>query len=362
MAAVRCGSLECFPENILIDILSYLNVRELVRNSRVCRRWKQLVKDQRLWRSVDLSSWKAVPSRVLWILLRQYLGRGLRYLRLRGLLLSARGGAFLTESWLQGLTSKCPRLRRLCLLHTDLRGLHSCSLLPPTLQVLELHYCEVPPAFFTQNPSGSETDRTATENEAPSSAGQSMAIQTLVLDTVPSFSDQHLQSLSSWPHLSHLELRDLIRVTVAGLKGCVPPGVQSLTHLKHLELETSKRTQMVALGLGGGWPGLEGLSLGGKEVGPGLLSVGRLPDLRSLRLHTCRLAQVMVLRSCRCLTQLRRLEFSEVEFIEEEVREDETDGLKSEDDPVMKFRHVLCELLPRCTVCFNKCTLTINND
>ncbi|XP_073778507.1 uncharacterized protein isoform X2 [Danio rerio] len=58
MAAVRSDSLEYFPENILIDILSYLSVQALVRNSRVCRRWQQLVKDQRLWRCVDLSSLK----------------------------------------------------------------------------------------------------------------------------------------------------------------------------------------------------------------------------------------------------------------------------------------------------------------
>ncbi len=34
MAALICSTLEYFPENVLIDILSYLNVRELVRNSR----------------------------------------------------------------------------------------------------------------------------------------------------------------------------------------------------------------------------------------------------------------------------------------------------------------------------------------
>lgn len=28
--------------------------------SRVCKRWKRLVKDQRLWRNVDLTSWKGV--------------------------------------------------------------------------------------------------------------------------------------------------------------------------------------------------------------------------------------------------------------------------------------------------------------
>lgn len=37
MAAVRSDSLEYFPENILIDILSYLSVQALVRNSRYDR-------------------------------------------------------------------------------------------------------------------------------------------------------------------------------------------------------------------------------------------------------------------------------------------------------------------------------------
>ncbi|XP_031159163.1 aurora kinase B isoform X2 [Sander lucioperca] len=53
-----CNMLDYFPENILIDVLSYLSVRELVRAGRVCKRWKRLVKDQRLWRFVDLTAWK----------------------------------------------------------------------------------------------------------------------------------------------------------------------------------------------------------------------------------------------------------------------------------------------------------------
>uniref|UniRef100_A0A3Q3N791 F-box and leucine rich repeat protein 12 n=1 Tax=Mastacembelus armatus TaxID=205130 RepID=A0A3Q3N791_9TELE len=53
-------NLDYLPENILIDVLSYLSVRELVRAGRVCKRWKRLVKDQRLWRLVDLTAWKGV--------------------------------------------------------------------------------------------------------------------------------------------------------------------------------------------------------------------------------------------------------------------------------------------------------------
>ena len=123
-------ALDYFPENILIDILSYLGVREggpggkvkthgrrarcvtgvpvlcccccclfnsphqvtlsivvarvvrLLRfvtvcvcvfcccfGCRVCKRWRRLVKDQRLWRLVDLTAWKGVrmPTSGVWL-------------------------------------------------------------------------------------------------------------------------------------------------------------------------------------------------------------------------------------------------------------------------------------------------------
>uniref|UniRef100_A0AAY5ETH6 F-box domain-containing protein n=1 Tax=Electrophorus electricus TaxID=8005 RepID=A0AAY5ETH6_ELEEL len=354
---------------------------------RVCRRWRRLVKDQRLWRTVDLSTWKGVTTRILWVLLRQYLGHGLRSLRLRGLLLSARGGAFLSEPWLQALTSKCPRLSRLSLLHTDLRGLRSCSLMPPTLQVLELHGCELPPGFFTQSPSGASEPACHQATAAnPKSAGNKqltpsspgIGIKTLILDNVPSFTNQHLQSLSSWGQLTRLELRDLIRVTAAGLRGCAPPGLRSLSHLKHLEMDTWSRQQMAALGLGEGWAGLEGLGLGGREVSPGMLCLSRLPDLRWLRLRGCRLTEMMVLRSCRSLKELRQLEFWQVEFETErggeleggaeegqdggEEREEGEREERSDNDPVPNLRRSLATLLPKCSVLFTQCTVTSNQD
>ncbi|XP_022518229.2 F-box/LRR-repeat protein 12 [Astyanax mexicanus] len=373
--------MDCFPENILIEILSYLSIRELLRSARVCKRWRQLVKDQRLWRNVDLSTWKGMTSRVLWVLLRQYLGRGLRYLRLRGLLLSARAGAFLSEPWLQTLSSKCPRLCRLTLLHTDLRGLRSCSLLPHTLQVLELRSCEVPPGFFTQNPPGSpELDgpkpaASKIHSKPPKSPSFSgISIETLVLDNVPSFTNQHLQSLSSWARLSRLELRELIRVTAAGLRACAPPGPQALARLRHLEMDTGNRQQMAALGLGEGWAGLEGLGLGGREVSPGLLCLSRLPDLRWLRLRNCRLTEMMVLRSCRTLKELHRLEFWQVEFVTEGRGGGEAEGggekeegerereEPSENDPVPNLRRSLGTLLPKCSLLFTQCKVTENTD
>lgn len=395
-------NLDYFPENILIDVLSYLNVRELVRAGRVCKRWKRLVKDQKLWRSVDLTTWKGVTSRILWLLLRQYLGCGLRCLRLRGLLLSARGGVFLSESWLKALSTKCPRLTKLYLLHADLRGLHSCRLLPRSLRVLELCGCELPREFFSQTSpasqeraepaSSDQKQRRCHEGKRPGSTS-GISIERLVLNNMPSFTDQHLKSLTSWEKLSRLELRDAFRVTASGLRTCAAKddlnGVQGLSKLKFLEIGHTGRQgyqlQMASLGLGTGWIGLEELSLGGKEVGPGLLSARRLKDLKRLCLWACTLGELQIVRSCKMLRGLRQLEFLDVVFQprqklpaaegerggdggeedqESEIGADSSNSgdNKSPDvsDPIPSLRRSLAAQLPSCTLLFTNCSVQIN--
>lgn len=349
-----------------------------------------------------------VTSRILWVLLRQYLGCGLRCLRLRGLLLSARGGVFLSESWLKALSAKCPRLRKLYLLHADLRGLPSCQLLPPTLQVLELRGCELPPGFFTQS-LPSEPAAPEERGEAASAVagkrqtGKRLAppsgitIERLVLNNVPSFTDQHLQSLVSWVRLSRLELRDTFRVTADGLRSCAAREtgsgvVEGLSGLKFLEIGITARQgyqlQMASLGLGAGWPGLEELSLGGKEVGPGLLCASRLKDLRRLCLWACTLSEMQVLRSCRMLRELRTLEFLEVFFkARQRTPEAEGEGGREEgrdgggeaavrdgedndgddkkldvNDPLPNLRRSLAALLPRCALVFTNCSVQMTSD
>ncbi|XP_013875053.1 F-box/LRR-repeat protein 12 [Austrofundulus limnaeus] len=400
MDEFKACNLDFCPENILIDVLSYLNVRELVRAGRVCKRWKRLVKDQRLWRNVDLTSWKGVTSRILWVLLRQFLGCGLRSLRLRGLLLSARGGTFLSEAWLKALSTKCPRLSKLYLLHSDLRSLPSCRAFPPSLRALELCSCELPRDFFSQSLPAAPHDRA----EATSSASQQrqekrgkrlschsgIGIEKLALNNVPSFTDQHLQSLTSWERLSRLELRDTFRVTADGLQSCAvnaAVGVERLSRLKFLEIGVTGRQgyplQMASLGLRAGWIGLEELSLGGKEVAPGLFCTSYLKDLKHLCLWACTLSELQVVRSCRSISGLRRLEFLDVIFQPRQIpdeeqgggeeRQDEeeggadddvSDGNRTQDgnDPFLSLRRSLTEKLPSCALVFTNCTVQINPD
>lgn len=345
-----------------------------------------------------------MSSRTLWVLLRQYLGCGLRSLRLRGLLLSARGGTFLSESWLQALSTKCPRLRKLYLLHTDLRGLTGCHLLPPSLQMLELSSCELPLGFFNQilpsstvqeraEPSSSEGARLQElcQKERKLCSPSGTKIETLVLNNVPSFTDHHLQSLNSWERLSRLELRDTFRVTANGLRSCAAKdgacGVEGLSRLKFLEIGINGRQgyqlQMASLGLGAGWLGLEELSLGGREVGPGLLCASRLKDLKRLCLWACTLSEMQIVRSCRLLRGLRQLEFVDVVFQsrqsssvldgdgsgEEEPHGEDSaaagDSNHEENETLDAFsslRRSLALQLPFCTYVFTNCSVQINAD
>lgn len=348
-----------------------------------------------------------MTSRILWVLLRQYLGCGLRCLRLRGLLLSARGGTFLSESWLKALSTKCPRLSKLYLLHADLRGLPNCQILPLSLRVLELRGCELPCGFFSQSLPNSpahphdRAEATSSVGAPQQGRGQKgkgsvsslgICIERLVLNNVPSFRDQHLHSLTSWEKLSHLELRDTFRVTANGLRSCAAKdgvsGVEGLSRLKFLEIGITGRQgyqlQMASLGLGAGWLGLEELSLGGKEVGPGLLCASRLKDLKRLCLWTCTLSELQIVRSCRMLRGLRQLEFLDVIFQprqsppvddEEGGGGEEQDGVEGAgagpdsyeenrtlDDPFPSLRRSLAVLLPSCTLAFTNCSVQMNTD
>lgn len=266
--------------------------------------------------------------------------------------------------------------------------------------MLELRGCELPPGFFNQSlppePAGPPEKGEATSRDHAGKRLNSppgIAIERLVLNNVPSFTDQHLQSLTSWEMLSRLELRDTFRVTANGLRSCAAKhtgsGIEGLIKLKFLEVGITGRQgyqlQMASLGLGAGWLGLEELSLGGKEVGPGLLCASRLKDLKNLCLWACTLSEMQILRSCRMLRGLRRLEFSEVFFQPRQcppMVEGEGGGEEEQDnreavggdggnddnrtvetnDPIPGLRRSLAVLLPHCTVVFTNCCVQTNSD
>lgn len=184
-------------------------------------------------------------------------------------------------------------------------------------------------------------------------------------------------------------------MTANGLRSCAAKeglsGLEGLSRLKYLEIGITGRQgyqlQMASLGLGAGWLGLEELSLGGKEVGPGLLCASRLKDLKCLQLWACTLSELQVVRSCRMLRGLRRLEFLDVVFQPrqsppaeegqgqeggEEQQNEEVEGAGGESndenrtldgtDPFPSLRRSLAVLLPSCSLVFTNCSVQMNVD
>uniref|UniRef100_A0A4X2MFP2 F-box and leucine rich repeat protein 12 n=1 Tax=Vombatus ursinus TaxID=29139 RepID=A0A4X2MFP2_VOMUR len=204
------------PDWLLVEILSFVPLRDRLRSSR-CGSARP--------RPPVMSPWeRAGPSpvfppqvgpKVLWQLLRQYLGSGLRTLKVRGRLLSVPRAPLLSPALLQELGKRCPNVACLSLLEEDLRKI-PFSCLPRSLRCLELQSCELPQAWF---PPGN----------GPSSLPH---LEHLVLDQIPAFSDSQLRALPRQGALCSLVLRVTYRVTHQGLRDALP----GLSHLRRLEL------------------------------------------------------------------------------------------------------------------------------
>ncbi|XP_075049897.1 F-box/LRR-repeat protein 12 [Mixophyes fleayi] len=207
-------TLSWLPDSVLLEVLSFLSVRDLIRSCRVCKRWKRLVLDKSLWRHVDLTPYK-LNSKILWHLVRHWLGTSLQTLKLKGLLHSVKKQEFLTPAVLQVLEKRYPSLESLHLEETSLRSL-SYDCLPSTLKTLELLQCEIPLAWFKAS---------ATKNKSIPK------LENLIVNNVPSFSSHHLETICSQSSLKTLYLSGTYRVNDIGIQKAVPY-LKGLEHLK----------------------------------------------------------------------------------------------------------------------------------
>ncbi|MBN3273027.1 FXL12 protein, partial [Polyodon spathula] len=304
MEGAASVSLDYLPENILMEIFSCLSVRDLLRSSRVCKKWRRIVQDKKLWVHVDLSGYSKVSSKVLWLLLRRYLGSGLLSLSLRGQLGSLRKQGLLSPALLRALSQRCPRLRILSLTQEDLKGLGSYQQLPASLRTLEMCRCEIPLLFFQAAPQGSV--RTG--------------LEALVLRNVPSFSDSHLKSLASQVSLKTLVLSGTYRVTDQGIR----ESAESLAQISRLGLHGCGVSEGVLHFICRNMRRLRVLQLSGLPslTGAGLSCISQLQELETLSLERCcgngegegLLNPEVIVAACRLLPALGTLRLSQRDF------------------------------------------------
>uniref|UniRef100_A0A1A9ZJK0 F-box domain-containing protein n=1 Tax=Glossina pallidipes TaxID=7398 RepID=A0A1A9ZJK0_GLOPL len=116
-------TIEKLPDKVLLQIFSYLSHREICRLARVCRRWRQIAYDTRLWKNVSLrpevSGLHVGSLESLLSLISVRFGPTLRYIELPIELI--------THTVLHELSGKCPNLTHMLLDFSTAMQLHDFS-------------------------------------------------------------------------------------------------------------------------------------------------------------------------------------------------------------------------------------------
>ncbi|XP_043940626.1 F-box/LRR-repeat protein 12-like [Protopterus annectens] len=202
------------PENVLETVFLFLSAADLIHCSRVCRYWKKIAERKRLWKNVDLRPSK-MPFKWLWLLVKQYLGYNLKNLQLEGQLKLQLEE--LTRDMLMNLKQRCPNLKQLCISTMDLNCI-AYSILPPSLETLELSFCVLHPDWFS-------------DTGIPEDSFKPPRIHHLIVKNMKDFSDKHLVHICSRVSLSTLIISGKCSVTDYGIKMSAA-ALSDVTHLK----------------------------------------------------------------------------------------------------------------------------------
>ncbi|CAH2273641.1 F-box LRR-repeat 12 [Pelobates cultripes] len=290
------ASMSWLPDNVLLEVLGFLSVRDLIRSGRVCKRWKRLVMDKTLWRYVDLTPYK-LNSKILWHLVRHCIGTNLQTLKVKGLLNSVSKQEFLTPAVLQVIEKRYSSLEKLHLEETNLRSL-SYECFPSSLKTLELFQCEIPLTWFRTSQSKNKS--------LPN-------LENLNLRNVSSFSDHLFQTICKLSSLKTLCLSGTYRVTDIGIQNAVP----YLKGLQHLKLHDCNITNITLHLIGCHLKHLRSLALRnfGSLTDAGLSCLSDVKTLEKLWLNCCfRLSSNCIISVCGNLPFLSYLNLNGILF------------------------------------------------
>lgn len=141
--------MDDLPENLLLKIFEYLAVKELCIAGRVCRQWRRIVRDNTLWRHVDLLNYR-LDLKKMWKLIRSHLSECLLSIKIKGFLDTGKpkfGAYSLSDAMLKDLKERCPNLKEIHLKNCNTMNLDP-SLLPSGLVKLTLENCAIEPGLM----------------------------------------------------------------------------------------------------------------------------------------------------------------------------------------------------------------------
>ena len=117
------ATLDGLPDNIVLFIMTFLDLRSLVMLSRACRRFHHLYSDESIWEEVDLSRESTgvrLDARKLKQIVRTHLSESVLSVKLSSNAFSSSKPPIVTEPVLDLLFERCPNIQRI--------SLHKCDL------------------------------------------------------------------------------------------------------------------------------------------------------------------------------------------------------------------------------------------
>lgn len=145
------SNIEQLPDNIILEILSYLSVKDLCISGQVSRRWRRIARDNSLWRHVDLLPYRLVPQRI-WKVIRTHLSECLLTLKIKGFVdtgLPNQKKHSLTNAMLQDIKERCPNIKELYL-HGCNTEILDATLLPMSITSLTIASSSWKPRWLKQ--------------------------------------------------------------------------------------------------------------------------------------------------------------------------------------------------------------------
>ncbi|CAG5117234.1 unnamed protein product [Candidula unifasciata] len=194
-------TIEKLPDNILLEILRYLSLKDRCRSRRVCKNWNRILSDNSLWRHVDLLEYR-LDLRTMWKIVRTHFSPCLSSIKIRGYTRAdgrKKRKASLSDPMLKELAARCPNLQ---LLH-----LHDCrtnnisfACLPPSITCLQMVSSIWQPRWMKDK-----------QNHLKK-------LEHLTLDNSVRVDAFDLEDIAFWKNLKRLSLMGCYRVGTSGVK------------------------------------------------------------------------------------------------------------------------------------------------
>ncbi|XP_002131172.2 F-box/LRR-repeat protein 12-like [Ciona intestinalis] len=180
------------PDHIILEIFMYLNVKELLRLVRVCKRLERLIPDKWLWKNVQFSP-RPIQKTKLRSIVTKYFTNSTAAVDICGKWKNKNTTYAISNHILKTIAVKSPKLSTFKIEDENLNSI-SLELLPSSIQHLSFTRCEIPLSSLK------------------SCVEKFKHLRSLSFRRCPCLTDTHLSCFGNLPKLEKLEIVESYRI------------------------------------------------------------------------------------------------------------------------------------------------------